>query len=878
MAHSKKRKRKAASRRAQPFYEALPAPVTPPIALPEVRDYFDEGLATLSKQWRQKWNQVHIWHQSLIWPSSWQKPHWLTGAQHWLGSLRPNRKQVVYAVLQSSAHIFRGLVWLTRHTLRAGLAAVNFIISRSQLAFAGTKMAIQSAAEYAPAFGADFRQYGGRTLRAAFGRRARLLYLAFSIVGVISLAVTGAMIGTSTINSYANDISSPAALLAKKKTGTTILDRNGAVLFEGYGAQATQTITLGELPQALKDATLSAEDPTFYDHPGFSWRGTARAAWVDITHGARAEGGSTLTQQLVKNALLTSHKNFQRKFQELFLSMELERRYSKDQILEMYFNEIYYGQGASGIEAASQTYFHKSARKLSLGESALLAGLPLGPSRFDPNADIEAATGRRDYVLSRMAEFGKITKDQANAAKAQPIVLATAKTTDPASAMTVYAKKLNLRAPHFVFYVLEQLRQQYGDEAVEQGGITVQTSLDLQNQTIAEETIAQRVDALADHHVTNGGLVSLDPLSGDVLAMVGSVNYNAPGFGNVNVTLAQLQPGSSFKPIAYATAFKKGWSGATHVDDTPFSAISGDGSVYTPQNYDGKFRGPVSLRRALGNSLNIPAIKVLQHAGIHDTIQTAHDMGITSLQDESRFGLALVLGGGEVRPIDMATVYATFANSGTKTAPRSILRVSDRMGKDITTPRTTQPQKVLDPRIAYMITNILSDNSARTEEFGPTSPLKLSRPAAAKTGTTNDFRDNWTVGYTPQLVTAVWVGNNDHSAMNNVDGITGAAPIWHDYMERALAGTPALSFMAPEGVTTAKVCQHDGGLANPWDAGYDEVFMSDAVPTKHCASQPKPAEGDTPDPNNPFTGFTFPEFPSRFENPFKPRIPEPYTQ
>ncbi|MDB5178855.1 MAG: family penicillin-binding protein [Patescibacteria group bacterium] len=817
MAKSKKHKRKPTRRSA--FYESVPATLTPPATVPDMREHLYESTLTLAEL-----GQRFINHLQTI---QWSR----------IRHFDPDQRQAILAVGQRSLTISRKVLAYTAiQSRRASLNATRYLLRTSRLAWGAAQSGAQTARTFAPPIAADLRAYthrGGRTLSS---RRARALYLAVAAAGSLAIITIAVSTAASTMSSYANDISSPAALLAKKKTGTTILDRNGQVLYEGYGGQATNVVPLKQLPQQLKDATLAAEDPDFYAHPGFSWRGTARAAWVDITHRSRVEGGSTLTQQLVKNALLTSHKNLQRKYQELLLSMELERHYSKDQILEMYLNEVYYGQGSSGIAAASQTYFHKAPRDLSLGESALIAGLPLGPNRFDPNADLGAATGRRDYVLSRMLELGKITKTQAEAAKNQPLQLAAGATVSAPNPMTVYAKSLNIQAPHFVFYVLNQLRQQYGTEAVEEGGITVQTTLDLSKQHLAEQTVAEHVNALAEHHVTNGGLISLEPTSGDILAMVGSVDYNAPGFGNVNVIMSELQPGSSFKPIAYATAFKKGWNGATHVDDTPLVLPNGDGSQYIPQNYDLKFHGSVSLRHALDNSLNIPAIKVLQYAGIHDTIQTAHDLGITTLQDENRFGLALVLGGGEVRPIDMATAYATFANNGTKVPPRAIAKVSDRYGKDITK-SGAKAQAALDPRVAYMITNILSDNNSRAPEFPLNSPLLLSRPSAAKTGTTNDFRDNWTVGYTPQLVTAVWVGNNDHSAMNNIDGITGAAPIWHDYMEGALASLPVANFTPPAGVATAKVCS-GGGLANPWDAATDEVFFAGALPTARCNSNP----------------------------------------
>ena len=690
-------------------------------------------------------------------------------------------------------------------------------------------------------------------------RRTRALVLATGGVAAMAGVVVGTNLVAATFSHYASTISSPVAVLNNKNSGTTIIDRNGVVLYNGYGAQANKVIPLSDVPQDLKNATLAAEDPNFYDHPGFSWQATARAAWVDISKGGTVEGGSTLTQQLVKNAILTSHKTFERKFQELFLSMELENRYSKDEILGMYLNKVYYGQGSNGVEAAAQSYFRKPARDLTLSESAFIAGLPLGPSRFDPNLDPESAVGRRNYVLGRMASLNMINSEQEKAAKAE---LLNAKARDAA-----------IKAPHFVFYVLNELRQQYGDDVVEQGGITVTTTLDYAKQEQAQSIVARQLDRLAGHNATNGGLISLDTSTGDIIAMVGSRDYNAPGFGAVNVMLAELQPGSSFKPIAYATAFAKGWNGSTQVDDKPIREPNGDGTYYQPKNYDLKFRGKVTLRRALGNSLNIPAVQVLKFAGIPQTLDMAHRLGITSLNDPSRYGLSLVLGGGEVRPIDMATVYGTFANQGMNVKPRAILKVSDRFNDNITKDNHPKPVRAIESKYAAMISSILSDNAARTEEFGPNSPLKLSRPAAAKTGTTNDFRDNWTVGYTPSLVTAVWVGNNDHSAMNNVDGITGAAPIWHDYMEFALAGTPIENFIIPADVSGFHVCT-TGGLTSAAGPGYTELAPADAPITRQCviAPTPPPADSTAPPPGtDPKAPSTDPENPTNTPLPDTPR-------
>lgn len=818
MAKNRRKKRKS---QGTGFYEALPSAMASPLGLPQTGADLTQAVEVLHEIRHRVAGIVEPWPQTVL-----------------------------------------------SETKRAGLAMYETLALTSKRAVLAARYSTDAVITYGPALAGDALSYGRAFARTILGRRARALYLMMLAGGAFALVIGVSLTSSATLRAYAGDIATPAALLATKKTGTTILDRNGVILFQGFGAQSPSVIALSDIPSSLKNATLAAEDPSFYDHPGFSWRGTARAAITDLTHQSTMEGGSTLTQQLVKNALLTTDKNFTRKFKELLLATELERHYSKDEILQMYLNETYYGQGSSGVEAASQAYFHKSAHDLTLGESALLAGLPLGPSRFDPNVNIDEATGRRDFVLGRMLSLGKITPAEAKAAKAQPIVLDGSPGATDAT-LTVYAKTVQIRAPHFVFYVLDQLRQKYGEDVIENGGITVHTTLDITKQDAAQQIVTAQISKLADHHVTNGGLVSIVPNTGDILAMVGSTDYNAPGFGNVNVTLSDLQPGSSFKPIAYATAFKKGWNGATTIQDIPFSAPTGDGTIYTPMNYDLKFHGTVTVRRALDNSLNIPAVKTLQFAGIPDTLQTAHDLGITTLKNPSTYGLALVLGGGEVRPIDMATVYGTFANNGVRVEPRSILEVTDRHGKDITHSDRPKPQAVLDPRIAFMISNILSDDSSRQPEFPANGPLTLAgRPVAAKTGTTNDFRDNWTVGYTPQLVTAVWVGNNDHTAMNNVDGITGAAPIWHDYMTAALADTPSSSFAVPAGISFAKVCGADGGLANPWDASYNEAFMTDAVPTKHCGTQaPKPSP--SPDPT------TTPALPTPIDIPAMPVIKGP---
>jgi 1A family penicillin-binding protein len=661
--------------------------------------------------------------------------------------------------------------------------------------------------------------------RALGSKAARRIYIAMLILGLAAASTAAVVFASNTYAVYASDLNNPSALLTKKNTGTTILDRNGKVLYQMYGATTREPLEFSKTPQPVINATLAAEDPEFFQHSGISWRGSARALWVDITHGSAAEGGSTLTQQLVKNTLLTSDRTPLRKAQEIVLATAMEHKYSKQQIMELYLNGVYYGQGSYGIGAAAKTYFGKDASQLTLGESAMLAGLPLGPSRFDPATNPEVAKSRRDYVLDRMHGLGNISAEQLAAAKAEPLVAS--------------GRQIHIEAPHFVFYVLDQLRQQYGNDQVEHGGLVVTTTLDLDKQKTAEDIVRNQITQLGQLHVTNGALISTVPSTGEIISMVGSYNYYDPSFGSVNLTTADRQPGSSIKPLVYLDAFIHGWTPATVVDDMPLSLPDGAGGVWQPKDYDLKYRGRVTLRRALSNSLNIPAVNVLRFLGLDEGVKYAHTLGITTLNDPSSLGLSMVLGGGEVKMIDMATAYGSFANGGLKVDPVAIQSVKDRDGRDITIRTTNEPVRVADARYAYMLTSILSDNKARSEEFGTNSPLALSRPAAAKTGTTTDWRDNWTIGYTTDVVTVVWAGNNDNTPMVGINGITGAAPIWHNYMEAVLAGTPVHNFSMPTGMTVAKVCTTDGGLANPWDSSTsDEAFLAEAVPTKHCGSLP----------------------------------------
>lgn len=598
---------------------------------------------------------------------------------------------------------------------------------------------------------------------------AKALTIILVSIGAAIIASAG-IFYVATLTIHGADLASPSVLLNNKSTGITIVDRNNTTLYQSSDSSNRTIIAYDKIPEKMVFATLAAEDPEFFKHTGISWRGISRALYKNATAGRTTEGGSTITQQLIKSTILEPTRSVLRKAQEVVLATELERRYNKQEIMGMYLNGIYYGGNAYGIDQASQQYFGKSATELTIGESALLAGLPLGPSRFDPIVNREAALERRNYILGKMKDNEFISQEQFEEARAE----------NP----TIQTRTRNIKAPHFVFYVLNQLRNTYGDDLVDHGGLTVKTTLDLTKQEEAQRIVTNQVNNLASRDVTNGALISTNPTTGDILTMVGSTDYYNPQFGTVNVTTAQRQPGSSFKPIVYLAALQKGWTDKTEVEDAPMNIPQTVGPAYVPQNYDGKFRGKVTLRRALANSLNIPAIKVLQFVGLPTALDTAHKLGITTLNQPERYGLSLVLGGGEVTMVDMAAVYGTFARGGIKSQPRAILEVHDRYGKDISIKTTPPTERVADANAVATLSSMLNDNPTRSEIFGQNSPLVTSQPTSVKTGTTNDFRDNWTAGYSKDTVTIVWVGNNDNHPMGNgVDGITGAAPIWHNYME-----------------------------------------------------------------------------------------------
>ncbi|MBU0576804.1 PBP1A family penicillin-binding protein [Patescibacteria group bacterium] len=610
---------------------------------------------------------------------------------------------------------------------------------------------------------------------------------------------------------------SPRRLTAKDNfaVSTLIYDRYGKLLYEIYADENRVPIKLEELPPHVLQATVSIEDKNFYKHWGFDLSGIIRAIRNNLLS-TDVEGGSTITQQLVKNAFLTKEKTLQRKFKELVLAVLTEIMYSKKEILEMYLNYISYGGTAVGVEAAAHKYFDKNAKDLNLAEASLLAGLPQAPSRYSPFAsDPQISRDRQAEVLRRMIEDGYISQLQAQEAQGTILTFALSET--------------NIQAPHFVFYVRDLLYEKYGEEMVEKGGLRVHTTLDLDLQKAVQASVSAEVKQLARHRVSNGAALVTKPNTGEILAMVGSTDYfNSEIDGQVNIALRSRQPGSSIKPLMYATAFeeKKLNPGSILIDIPTCFDVPGQ-PQYCPKNYDGTFKGPVTIRRSLGNSLNIPAVKAISTIGVETFMDQATKMGITTWKDPANYGLSLTLGGGEVRMIDMAQAFGVLANQGVKVPLTPILKIEDYTGEvlaeiniedrlgDLSTLMEFDQEsagdlrRVMNRAPAYLVSHIMQDNNARVEAFGPSSKLVIpGKIVSAKTGTTNDLKDNWTIGFTPQYLVVSWVGNNDNTPMNPylVSGVTGAAPIWNDIMNFILQGQESVWPQKPSDVAQAMVC------------------------------------------------------------------------
>lgn len=579
---------------------------------------------------------------------------------------------------------------------------------------------------------------------------------------------------------------------------TKIYDRTGEIVLYDLHQDVKRTIIpFTEMSRHIKNASVAIEDDQFYNHMGIDIKAIFRAALSNLRNGdLSGQGGSTITQQVIKNSVLEREKTLSRKVKEAILSIKIEHVLNKDQILEIYLNESPYGGTIYGVEEASQAFFGKSASELTLPEAAYLAAIPQAPTYYSPYGNNREALDRRQQlVLERMRINGFITVDEYEEAKNSTVEFQPQAVT-------------GIRAPHFVMFVIEQLAEKYGEEALAEQGLHVITTLDWELQKAAEEIVAEKAATNAERFkASNAGLVATDPKTGDLLVMVGSRDYFSEDIdGNFNVTLASRQPGSSIKPFVYATAFSKGYLPATIVFDVPtqFSpqcdawSRSSESPCYAPNNYNAKFKGPISMRNALAQSLNIPAVKTLYLAGLKNTLKFAADMGLTTLNDPDRYGLTLVLGGGEVRLLDMTYAYGVFANAGLRAEPRSILRIEDNRG-NIIEQSEVKTNQVLDANVAYMISDILSDNVARTPLWGANSQINFAdRDVAAKSGSTNNLRDAWIMGYTPNLAVGAWAGNNDNSPMGG--GLSGliTAPMWRSFMDVALPKLEAESFPQPQ--------------------------------------------------------------------------------
>lgn len=636
-----------------------------------------------------------------------------------------------------------------------------------------------------------------------------------------------------------NELPDPNTLTTRPQTVTTkIYDRHGQLLYKIYRNQNRSLVKLEDIPPTLVQATIAVEDAEFYQHPGFSLKAIFRAIIKNL-ESDRLYGGSTITQQLVKNTLLSPERTLKRKIKEVILAFWVEQKFSKDEILQMYLNEVGYGGAAYGVEEASQMYFGKPVINLNLAESALLAGLPASPTGYSPfGAHPEKAKERQMTVLQRMVQEKMITPQEAAQAQLEAIKLAPQKT--------------DISAPHFVMYIKDLLVQKYGQRMVEEGGLEVVTSLDLDIQNMTQAIIKQEISKIKKLNVSNGAALVTNPKTGEVLAMVGSQDYfDVKNDGNVNVTLRPRQPGSAIKPVLYSLALENGFTAASIIPDTPITYRLPGQAAYSPKNYDGTFRGNVSLRTALGSSLNVPAVKVLSALGVKAMIERGQAMGISTWDDPNRFGLSLTLGGGEVKMTDMNIVFGTLANLGQKVNLNPVLEVKNYQGKILKEKSchwqadrhsdcdsfSNQITDVVKPSVAFILTDILKDNRARTPVFGPNSVLNIKdHPnVAVKTGTTQNLRDNWTIGYTPDWVVAVWVGNNDNQPMNRItSGVTGASPIWRQIIVKLLEKTPDRVLPMPEGVTRLEICRITGTLPCLGCSGFWEYFTSENQPQDHC--------------------------------------------
>jgi penicillin-binding protein 1C len=693
-----------------------------------------------------------------------------------------------------------------------------------------------------------------RTPRPKQARRkprqwGRILSTALFLL-VVAIVLAFAMVAVSLVVGYVSIAAElpPPEELRNRQTAfvsSKIYDRDGNLLYEVTDPQGGKRtyVTFENIAPALANATVATEDRNFWLHPGFDPIAIARAVYYNISERRIVSGASTIPQQLARNVLLTPEERVQqttwRKIKEAVLAAELFRTYDREIILEIYLNEIYYGNQAYGIQAAAETYFNVDASELTLSQASFLAGLPQSPAMYDPfGGGRDAALARQQDVLALMVEDGYISEAEAALAAAEM------------RAYAFQAPQIDLdTAPHFVVYTRQTVEALYGPEVLyrnqEGKSLRIYTTLDPRLQRLAEQYVRDGVAGLAEQNATNGALVAIDPDTGHIVVMVGSADFHNEAIdGQVNVALRCRQPGSSIKPLTYLTTFEQGWTPATLIWDLETEYPSGSGEPYVPVNYDEKYHGPVLARDALANSYNVPAVEALQFVGVEGLLETADRMGVDSLVHPELYcpdypydypppyGLSLTLGGGEVKLLEMTGAFAILANGGTRFPPTPILRIEDSDGNVLVDNTAQEGEKVITPQHAYLITDILSDTQARCRAFRCPSILELpGRPVAAKTGTTNDYRDAWTIGYTPDLVTGVWVGNSDNSEMINLPGAAGAAPIWHQFMEAAHADLPVRDFVRPPGVVEYEICAESGAQPSEYCPSRKvEVFVDGQPP------------------------------------------------
>lgn len=625
---------------------------------------------------------------------------------------------------------------------------------------------------------------------------------------------------------FANAISDPDRLMNYNNTGVVLLDKDGESFYSFGTADRGERLPLDQISDYAEKALISAEDKNFYEHGGFSLISIVGALYANLLSGdATAYGGSTLTQQLAKNTLLSNNQTFLRKYQELVIALAIEQNYSKDEILDLYLNSVYYGEGAFGIGAAAETYFGKSAADLTLAESSMLIGVLPAPSAYSPiSGNPEYAKERQGTVLGRMVDNKAITQAESDAAKAETLAYAP------------QDEGVNGTAPHFAEMVLNELYDKYGEEYVTRSGFRVTTTLDVNLQKAANSAVDAQIGFIQRNGGSNAAVVAIDPTTGELRALVGSADYANEDFGKVNMATTARQPGSSIKPLYYTEAMQRSIiTPATIMKDQ-----ATDFGGYRPQNADRKYRGDISVRNALSQSLNIPSVEVMQKLGVSTSVDALKRLGLSTISDSTDYGLSLALGSGEAKLTEMTNAYAAFANGGDQYSLTTITKIDDKFEKQIFSSGNRSSKEVMGEQASFLISDILNDESARAPIFG--SSLNTNGyDVAVKTGTTDEARDAWTIGYAKQLAVGVWVGNNDNTAMNN-GGSSMAGPIWRSTILAGLKGQANQPFTAPSGIDRVTICKSNGlrAVGGGTDGTYQEYFMSGTLPSGTC---------DVPDPN-----------------------------